>query len=286
MAIDRKELQRLDELTRSNDKKIYFGDHYLFANVGLFALMGKHMPYKNLLTASSRELDKAIKSVKPLLRNIKKVEARNVFIGHKNLICGRNWLGEASSGGGVLLDLQVHLSDVFHALGFEIEELTQVECQVRPRELNSSYTGGEGDLTLGQYRPRMKCENLAEDRAFMRGKTTSGAAFEFEVAQFAASKDQANYIQLTDEDGKKLKLYFDTQKVQYLNEKDEVIGEVEQKIDAVLLMMHHALSYFHSDEDNAPMFYHEQRASIEFIEDVKRLYLGGNMLSELEKLGK
>lgn len=280
MAIDRKELQRVDELTRLSTKKIYFGDHYLFAGIGLFALMGKHMPYKNLLTAHgelSGELSKAVESAAPLLRNIERIEARSVFIGHETLINGRPWLEQANLGGGVLLDLQVHLSDVFHALGFEIRKLRHVECRLRPPGLE--YKGGEKDPTLGLYKPLEKDKNnladgknkLAEDRAFIQGETTSGATFVFEVGQFAESKDRANYFQVTDENEKTLKLYFDhPYKVEYIDKQNKVIGSLEQKADAVLLMMHHALSYFHSNEDNIPMFYHEQRASIDFIEHVKR----------------
>ena len=84
-------------------------------------------------------------------------------------------------------------------------------------------------------------------------------------------------FQVTDEGGKTLKLYFDhPYKVEYLDENNNVMGKIEQHADAVLLMMHHALSYFHSDEDNVPIFYHEQRASIEFIEQVKSFWAGLN----------
>lgn len=44
-----------------------------------------------------------------------RIEARNVFIGHGNLIDRRSWLEKCSQGGGVLLDLQVYLSNLSHA---------------------------------------------------------------------------------------------------------------------------------------------------------------------------
>jgi predicted dehydrogenase len=270
MAINGDELKRVDSLTRQHAKKIYFGDHYLFASIGLFALMGKHMPYKNLLTAHgelSGELSQAVTSGAPVLNNITRIDARAIFVGHENLLNRRGWLEYADQGGGVLLDLQVHLSNLFHALGFQVEEICHVECRVRPSWLNDDI---ETRLALGLYRQRVKNEELAEDRAFMYGRTTSGATFVFEVAQFAEQKDQANYFQVSDSEGKSLKLYFDhPYKVELLDSQKNVLGKIEQKADAVLLMMHHALSYIHFDEDNEPLFYDEQRASIDFIERIK-----------------
>ena len=76
---------------------------------------------------------------------------------------------------------------------------------------------------------------------------------------------------LTDEQGRCLRLNYADRTVQFLQQ-GELLGELRCPADPALLLMHHALSYFGSG-DKEPMFYQEQRASIELVESIKKVGL-------------
>jgi predicted dehydrogenase len=266
MVINGNELLELEEIIRRSEKPVYFGDHYLFEGVGLFALLGKPMPYKNLLTYSSdpkSPLRKSCEQNRPILNNIVKIEGQVTFGGHDNLFDERGWLREPSAGGGVLLDLGIHIFNLIHNLGFKVKNIVQASLKVISSETEIS---GEAEIQRGEYADIPTGSNRAEDFAMIEGEMLSGASYAFKFAQFETHPK--NYLQLFDEDNKKLRLLFKDQKIQYLGPDNRVIDKMVLKTDAVLLLMHHALSYFKSGE-KAPMFFGEQRASIELIEKIK-----------------
>jgi predicted dehydrogenase len=259
MATNLEELKKLDGLVAAAGKPMYFGDHYVFAAAPLFALMGKALPGENLVQITSDptgRLKAALDSGQPLLHGVKAIDAKTEFPGDDNLL-KRSWLQKASLAGGVQLDLQVHLENVIHQLGFEESKLDSVERKVRP--------AGEG-VPRGTFVPIDPKADQAEDFAHVKATLEGGAKLNLEVAQYVPTTD--NHVTLTGDDGCQLKMDLESRVVQYLGADGAVLGEAKLAADPVLLMMNHALGYFASG-DKQPVFYEEQRASIRAIEAAK-----------------
>lgn len=262
-AINLAELVRLDQALSNPQKPVFFGDHYIYAASGLLALMGQNVIYPQLLEVGYDPfglLQKALDQKQPLLGKITRVEARSTFRGSDHLLKDRGWLEKASEGGGVLLDLAVHQANVLHTLGLEVEEVEQADLRIRPETTESA---------RGIYVPIAEGSDLAEDYAQVTGRIRGGGQLRLTVAQFA--DDPGNDLVLADEQGRCLRLNYADRTVQFLQQ-GELLGELRCPADPALLLMHHALSYFRSG-DKEPMFYQEQRASIELVESIKKVGL-------------
>jgi hypothetical protein len=259
VAISSEQLRQLDRFLPELQKPVFFGDHYIYAATGLLALLGKEVVHKSLLDLRKDEtgaLRAALDQGTPLLGRLVKVEARSIFMGSQSLKGTRGWLEKSSLGGGVLLDLAVHQTNVLHCLGLEIDQIQRADCLVRPEDPSTP---------LGVFAPRPAGSDEAEDYACVSGRLKGGAEFCLMVAQF--EKEYLDDLVLTDENGRSLKLDYSTRTVKVF-EDGEVIGELHCQADPVLLMMHHAMSYFASGETE-PMYYQEQRASVALAERIK-----------------
>ena len=262
-AINRAELVRLDRALSNPQKPVFCGDHYIYAASGLLALMGQNVIHPQLLEVGydpSGLLKKALTQKQPLLGKITRVEARSTFRGSDHLLKDRGWLEKASEGGGVLLDLAVHQANVLHTLGLEVEEVEQADLRIRPETTDSA---------RGIYVPIAEGSDLAEDYAKVTARIRGGGLLRLTVAQF--TDDPGNDLVLTDEQGRCLRLNYADRTVHYFH-RGELQGELRCPADPALLLMHHALSYFGSG-DKEPMFYQEQRASIELVESIKKVGL-------------
>lgn len=258
-AINRAQLERLARTLAQAHKPVFFGDHYLYKATGLLKLMGKesiHTDALDLRFDSKGVLARALRGDAPVLGPLKSVEAVTTFRGAENLLDGRDWLEKASLGGGVLLDLAVHQLNVLHLLGLEFEAIESAQRKVRPN--------GVG-VPRGTFVPLDPKSDLAEDYALVQGRLEGGIPITLKVAQF--EKQHVNRLSLSDVHGRKAILDYATRTVQIFEE-ETLIGELRCEADPVLLMMDHALHYFDS-QDTEPMFYHEQKASIEVIEAIK-----------------
>jgi predicted dehydrogenase len=259
IAIDSKQLGQLGQILPKLNKPVFFGDHYVYAATGLLALLGKETIHKALLDLrfdTMGDLRAALDQAQPLLGRLAKVEARTTFIGSQSLVGDRGWLEKSSLGGGVLLDLAVHQTNVLHCLGLEVEKVERADRRIRPDEPSTP---------LGVFVPRPAGSDLAEDYADVSGRLRGGAVFSLTVAQF--EKEYQDFLILTDENGRSVKMDYVTRTVRVF-QGEELIGELRCAADPVLLTMHHALSYFASG-DTEPMYYQEHRNSVELIERIK-----------------
>jgi len=260
MGINLTDLKKLDSVVASSGKAMYFGDHYVMASGAMTALMGKQMPFKNLVRIThdpTGKLASALQDGKSVLGEIRSIEGRTIYEGSDNLLTSRGWLQKASMGGGVMLDLQVHLNNVLSNLGFSAERIDDVVRMVRPDAPGTP---------RGVFEALKPGSDLAEDFARVQGSMTGGAKFDLTVAQF--EKNPENVLKLTDKSGHSLAVDFETRKVAYRGPDGTLLGEAEMAGDPVMLTMDHALNYFDSG-DTVPMFYQEQRKSIELIEAAK-----------------
>ena len=98
IAINSFEINQLDRAVEQAKEASYYGDHLLFKALGLYALMGVDMPFKEHLRIEqddSGALRKAIDSRQSLLGKIKRIEG---YIlegeGCQGTIEGREWLGD------------------------------------------------------------------------------------------------------------------------------------------------------------------------------------------------
>lgn len=264
IAINKEEISELDKVVAETKVPIYFADYYLFKALGLFALMGVEMPFKEHLRIEhdpNGKLADAIKTCKPILDKIVKVKGY-LLEGGQTLpatIEGREWLGDLKQGGGMLLDLMVHLTNITNMLDLKIKSI-------------SSAWLGVNEGIRGKYRPIDSGEfETAEDFAKVEGTATNGAEVEFAVGKFAKEHDR--YLLLEDENGYALRLAFTSDNsVEWRDANGDFLGKVNLLADPYFLTMTHAIE--HLTKGNGAMFYEPQRESVLKIEEMQKIGRG------------
>jgi hypothetical protein len=265
MVINQSELVQLDKVLKTTDKPVCFGDHYYFKKLALLSLMGVPVPYKNLLDIELDEtngkISECMEKSKPILGKITSIKARKIENGSPTLL-NRTWL-QNKAGGGVLLDLGVHIFDVNNLLGLNVKNIDSVDLKKYPFV-------GRIDKSKGVFREMGSQE--VEDYARITGTATGGAKFDYEMTAYGL--ENTDYLLLEDENNFKLRIPSDNARaIEYLDNNNKVIGRVSMKVNNYMLIFDHILSYFNSKKDNtSPLFYNEQKDSILLIEKIKRIF--------------
>ncbi len=264
MCINDAELQKLDKLVGQTSKPLFFGDFFYYKALSLLSLSGVPMPHRNLLKIEFDDtqgaIEDALKNNVPLLGNIKRIEGRLLKGGHPSLF-KRKWIFEKEQGGGVMLDLMIHLLNLAGIIGHKIASLNSVEL------LKYSFRNSE-NAPKGVYSELLADE--AEDYAHISGKMTNGAEFDFKSAQYALNKE--NYLLLEDEYSNKLKVSLSRtdRSLEYFDKSGVLSAKINLSAAPYLLMMHHALNYLNMSGNNTtPLFYEEQFETITQIENIK-----------------
>jgi len=265
MAINKSDLRILDNLINKTQKPVYFGDFFYYKALGLLSLTGIPMPYKNLLHIEYDETNgliaDAVNNSVSVLGKIIRTEGRLVKSGHPSLL-NRRWIDNKAEGGGVLLDLFVHLLNLTNLMGLNIDTIERTE-------IKKYLHAGLIDAPKGLFRELQSHE--VEDYAHVVGKMQNGAEFDFKCAQHEIKK--ANYLLLEDENHNKLKVSLSRtdRSVEYRDKSDKILARINLNVSPYLIMMHHALNYLSLSENTAPFFYKEQHESIMQIENIKKL---------------
>lgn len=248
VVISKAELAQLDEVVRNSKVPIYFGDHYLGVALPLLVAQGQPNAYSSqvrVVRDPTGKLAQAIQSGKPVLGKITKVSAKVLELGQG--LEKRTGYFSKKAGGGVLLDLQIHLSNLAGKMGLDISRVTKKE--------------------LTPFHAATEPSDAAEERARFSGVLPNGGTFDFEVGQFAAARQ--NYFELTDDTGHKLILDLNMRTVSYRGPHGEDLGMLAGPIDPYVQTVHQALRFFESATGNQTYNYELQRAATAAIEDLK-----------------
>lgn len=262
-VISTDQMGRLREELEQHDTPAYLGDHYLFHALPLFSLMGVKSPYRPYVQITQdtpdKKLAKALNSGKPLLKNVVDIDGALLQSGGaQGSLVGREWLHDRKMGGGMMLDLMIHLLNTVDVAGFAVESLDQVKLDTHPEKTQD-----------GAYRPIPKGdEDTAEDHALISGKAHNGADIRLEVGKYAA-ETKRNLI-LTDRDGYQLRVDFGSpDTIEYYGPekhgKRELLGKAQMEVDPYLLVMDHAMNSL-QHPDWPVLFAPEQIRSLDTIE--------------------
>lgn len=266
IAISVLEIDKIDRALKKTKSPSYYGDYYLFKSLGLFALMGIEMPFKEHLKVEkdfNNNLRNAINSGKPLLKNLVRIEGYLLEgEGSAATIEGREWLGDLKQGGGMLFDLMVHPLNIINRLNVPIDIINKVSLGVRTNE-----RGKYIPIPTGNWQ-------TAEDFAEANGKTKDGIPVKLVVGKYATKHNR--YILLEDETGEKLKLSFTVDnQVEWIDKDGNVKGKIVLLSDPYMLVMADAAD--HLTIGKGPKFYETQRDSVIIIDKMHKIGREGKL---------
>lgn len=267
MCINKRELNNIDNIVTKTNTPLYFGDFFFFSQIPALRLMGVPMPYKDAITVQfdktkDKKFTNSIKTATPLYKEdqIKKVTCKTIEKCTDDFL-KRKWLQEKENGGGVILDLQVHISNLLNLMGLELTKINSITAE---------------KFENGSFRPVTKTE--AEDRAVIKGKLNDKIPVYMETAQFMNERDNSIIFEM--KDGKKLKIYTDVfdKKVELIDRNGKVQARAYTIAMPYSLMFHHVQKSFEDKKANrTPMFYDIQRKTM------KQLFTMQELIDEQSK---
>lgn len=281
MCINREELQELEKTVKASKTPLYFGDYFYFGQLAGLRLMGVPMPYKEAINvefdkSNGQRFSKCIDKAFPYFNKneIESIQCNFTEQGADDIL-ERQWLWSREKGGGVLLDLQVHASNLLNLMGLELTDVDSVTAEEYPCHYSKMYNPYREKplphipkMPRGKYRPMEKDE--AEDKVTVLGKVNGNIPIDISVAQY--EKDRSNNIVIVGKNKQKIKITIDDfdKRVELLNEKDQVIAKASTVARSYALMLHHAQTFFNDKETNkTPMFFDTQKKTLEQIFKIK-----------------
>jgi hypothetical protein len=275
-AISASDLEKLDEAIKQNpDYPIFFADHYYYKHLALFALMGvKDIPFKGHIKVTedpTGRLQEVIDSGQSIIGEAASIEG-SLVEGQGNVIdqsgvahlnAGttehRKWLGVRESGGGMLLDLLVHLNNGAQVMGYEMDTVDSV------------FLGKHTDLA-GKYDPIENGDHkTAEDYAEVIGTTKDGVKIKFRVGKFAEKNEK--YMLIKGKNGSSIRVdYSGTNTVTVMDKDGAVVGKAEISSDPFTLAEAHGLE--HITKGKGAYFYKEQSNSGWLIDKIQKKVRG------------
>ena len=281
MCISRKELKELDKAVRTSKTPLYFGDYFYFGQIAGLRLMGVPMPYKDsvTITKDNTKDKKFTKSIEEAIPFFKKDEISAVYCNFKeqgaDSLLERPWLRDKKAGGGVLLDLQVHVSNLLNLMGLELTDISSVYAGkyiCTDSKMPDPYRVlDETDMKTRQrgiFEP-LEIDDV-EDAVIVTGKINGNIPAHFEVAQYM--ENRANNIIIEGKNSQRIRITIDDfdKKVELLDKNNKVLAEARSYPRSYSLMLHHAQTYFNDKETNkTPMFYDVQKKTLQQIFTIK-----------------
>lgn len=284
MCVNEFGINVLDRVAKTTNKPIYVGDTFFFTNMAALRLMGVPMPYQDAITidmdnSKDKKFTKCIENATPFYKHedIESVVAKINETGDPELI-KRPWLDDYKKGGGVLNDLQTHISNLLNLMGLELNRVDTVSAWKSP----CVGTGIPGFATPGMDIERRErgqfrrcARNEAEDRVIITGKLNKTIPAYLECAQYM--KERENYIIIAGMDGTKIRCNTDifNRKVELLDRDDNVLAKARVCTNPYPLMIHHAQTFFDENKgQNASMFFDVNKKTMQQIIDLKsKIYL-------------
>lgn len=241
MCTTEEELERLKKIVQTSKTPLYFGDYFYFAQIPALRLMGVDMPYKDSVciefdNSANKKFTNSIENAIPFFKP-EEISSINTRFREEGIgLDGRDMPNTRTGGGGILLDMQIHVSNLLNLMGLELNEVTEVIAKKHPcgpaRGKSSLIPLEEGD---------------AEDGVIIKGKINGSINVTFDVAQYM--DERANTIIIESKNGQKIKITVDDfeKKVELLDENDNTIACAKLNVKSYGLMIHHAQTFFNEE---------------------------------------
>ncbi|MDR1242473.1 MAG: hypothetical protein LBM00_06810 [Deltaproteobacteria bacterium] len=257
MVISVAELEQLRELAANSCAPLYCGDYYYFKALPLLLRYGRLEQYREYAAQSGEYAHAAspIVSVEAAL-----LEGGGEASGS---IEHRAWLGDAKAGGGMLLDLMLHLTNILNMLGLNLETVSMA-------------TLGRFDRKTRQFR-RLAASSEAEDYAEIRGALTGGIPVAMKAGKYSPRHER--FVRLRHADGCVTTLHFTKDNIaETVDKNGKRLWQSKLLADPYLLTMRDAFAFFrdHANMKEKPCacFFEEQALSIRQIDMIKNRALG------------
>jgi len=256
IVISTAELDQLLELVKNIAMPLYCGDYYFFKALPLLLRYGHFLQYGELVKQSGDydHCGSAVSAVEAVL-----LEGGGEPSGS---IAHRAWLGDVRAGGGMLLDLMIHLTNILNMLGLRLETVSHAALK-------------RFDTQSWRYEP-IDGGSIAEDYAEASGVLAGNIPVTLRAGKYSAAHER--YIRLHHQDGCITTLYF-TEKnfVQTVDRRTKILWQSELLIDPYLVAMHDALAFFHDSSMKKDIgmarFLEEQALSIRQVDLMKKIAL-------------
>lgn len=253
MVISVQELEALEKTLKTTNAPLYCGDYYYFKALPLLEANGKLKKYAPFLSQYG--------SCTHTLTNIESVEAVLLegIDKYSGSIEHRSWLAQVDSGGGMLLDLMIHLTNILNMLELGLEDIHQVNLRFFDKQ--------------SQTFKDIKDEDKTEDYAEVYGTLKGNIPVKLKAGKYAPAHKR--YIRFIHSDAHTTTLYFTKKNfAQIKDNRGKLIWHSELMVDPYWLTMYDALEFFYSDHssrDKLYLYWEEQALSIRQIEAVKNI---------------
>jgi hypothetical protein len=233
MVISVAELEQLRELTKNSFVPLYCGDYYYFKALPLLLRYG-HLPeYADFVrqSGSYAHPESPVVAVEAAL-----LEGGGEASGS---IEHRVWLGDAKSGGGMLLDLMLHLTNILNMLGLKLETVSTARLE-------------RFDRKTKQFRP-LADSSEAEDYAEALGVLAGGIPITLKAGKYSPRHER--FIRLRHADGCATTLSFTKENIaETVDKHGKRLWQGKLLADPYLLTMRDAFAFSrdHADRKERP----------------------------------
>ena len=277
MCISKEQLQEIEKVTKNSKIPLYFGDHYYFSNLAGLRLMGVDMPNKecikiNFDMTKNKKFTQCIENAEPYFesQDIKSITSK---LNEKDVdaLVSRPWYRKPGCGGGILLDLQLHVFDLLNIIGLKLTEITNVRGLKYPySEKVFSNLSSQNPLKHKTLFDLFKKGEI-EDGVITFGKINGNIPTMLESIRYAPNNEK--YIKIKNHNGEKIIFHVTSgeKKVQLLDKNNELMAEAYVTEAPYSLMLENAQKNFSRKPDAKflSLLFNAQKASLEQIFKIK-----------------
>lgn len=175
----------------------------------------------------------------------------------KMVLSHRAWLSRTAEGGGMLLDLMVHLTTILKILGWTVTGLSAVRL--------------EGYESEGGFQP-LSDPGRGEDRAVLAGWLNETVPFRLAVSKYAAVQDR--WLRFEDDKGRIVQLVFgpDRNYLEVSEKGAEPSFRLELTVDPYWLTLREAGSFLGAGPAGGRKYFAVQAESMALAERGRQVY--------------
>lgn len=277
MCVSQEQLQEIEQAAKMSKIPLYNGDHYYFNNLAGLRLMGVDMPSKesikiNFDNTKNKKFTQCINNAEAYfkLQDIKSITSK---LNEKEVdaLVSRPWYRKPGCGGGVLLDLQLHVFNLLNIMGLKLTEINGVRGLKYPySEKVFSNLSSKNPINQKNLFDVFKKGEI-EDGAITLGKINGNIPTMLESIRYAPNNEKYLKIKSQNEERIIFHVTSSEKRVQLVDKNNELRAEACVPEAPYYLMLKNAQENFSGKQDDnfLSLLFNAQKGALEQIFKIK-----------------